>query len=141
MKRNNTHIFGLIGFLIVIFIWAVLMFWWLYPYKTSIQFQPYKVSEKVIKQGDLLRYEIDYCKYTNVIPRVERQFIDGIIYAVPQGNAQLKRGCGKVMNSIQIPNALPPGNYYVQMSVTFKMNPIRTITKVYVTEKFQVINK
>lgn len=75
------------------------------------------------------------------MPLVQRQFIDGIIYSLPDSSAQLKRGCGKLTNSIRIPSSLPPGNYYLQASVSFKVNPIRTITNTYITEKFDVIKK
>lgn len=140
-KYDTTHILMGISFGIIVLIWFILMFWAFFPYKTSIQKQPYEVSPKVVVQGELLTYEMDYCKYTDVIPTVERQFIDGIIYALPPGNAQLKSGCNTVMNTIQIPNALPPGHYYLQAIVSFKVNPIRTISNTYITEKFEVIKK
>lgn len=140
-KYNYTHFFMGISFGIIVLIWLILMFWAFFPYKTSVQNQPYKVMNKIVKQGDILTYEMDYCKYTDVVPSVERQFIDGIIYALPPGNAQLKSGCRTVMNTIQIPHALPPGNYYLQAIVSFKVNPIRTIVNTYITEKFEVIKK
>lgn len=139
MKHKLSHWFIISSLILSFIILLVFLFWWIFPYKTSEQVQPYKVLSKTIKQGELLQYEIDYCKYTDKIPTVERQFVDGIIYAVPQGNAQIKEGCGKINNSIKIPHQLPPGNYYIQATVTFKMNPIRTISKVYITEKFNVI--
>lgn len=138
-KHNIIHTLVLVAFAIIVFIWFIFMFWWIYPYKTSTQIQPYKVLNKEVKQGELLYYEMEYCKYTDTVPTVQRQFIDGIIYSIPTDSAQLKEGCGKLVNSIKIPNSLPVGAYYIHATVVYKMNPIRTITNEYVTEKFTVI--
>ena len=137
-KHKISHILACLGFCLIVIIWLVFMFWWIYPYKTSTQVQPYKVITHEVKQGELLKYEMEYCKYTTKIPTVERQFIDGIIYTVPQGNAQIKKGCGKIVNSILIPQALPIGTYYVHSTVSWKMNPVRIINQEFITEKFIV---
>lgn len=139
MKHKLTSWFIISSLVFSFVILLLFLFWWLFPYKTSEQLQPYKVINTTVKQGELLFYEIDYCKFTDKIPTVERQFVDGIIYSVPEGNAQLKEGCGKVTNSIKIPSQLPPGNYYIHATVTFKMNPIRVISNEYVTEQFDVV--
>lgn len=139
MNHKKLDILAIVGFGMIVVIWLVFMFWWIYPYKTSVQIQPYKVINKTVKQGDLLSYEMDYCKYTDVVPTVQRQFIDGIIYSVPADSAQLKKGCGIITNSIKIPATLPPGVYYIHATVSYQMNPIRNITNEYVTEKFSVV--
>jgi len=138
-KQKISHIAALIGFGMITIIWAIFMFWWVYPYKTTVNEQPYKLADTTIKRGELLQYEIDYCKYTDVTPTVHRQFIDGIIYSMPETTAQLKKGCGKFLNSVAVPENLPPGEYYLKVVVSFKMNPIRIITKTFVTEKFNII--
>ena len=80
--KNITHTLTYISLIFIVIVWAVLMFWWLYPYQTSTQVQPYKVLTPIVEQGEFLQYEIDYCKYINDVPTVDRQFVDGIIYAV-----------------------------------------------------------
>jgi len=141
MRKIIEHIIIILSLVSIVAMFCVFMFWWLYPYQTSTQKQPYEVLTKEIHQGEMMVYKIDYCKYTDKIPTVSRQFIDGIIYAVPQGNAQLKQGCGHATNSIRVPTSLPPGEYYVHATVVWQMNPIRTITKEYETEKFTVLKK
>jgi hypothetical protein len=141
MKYKSTHIIALVSMIIIFIIFAIFMYWWVYPFKTSTQIQPYVVVNKEVKQGELLFYVMDYCKYTKVVPTVERQFIDGIIYNVPSSNAQIKYGCGKITNSIKVPSTLPAGIYYVHATVTYQINPIRTIVEEYKTEKFEVIKK
>ena len=117
------------------------MFWWIFPYKTLEVKQPYEVVEKVVKQGDILTYKINYCKYTNTQSIVKRQFVDGIIYATPEITANLKKGCGIASNTIAIPDNLPPGVYYLTIEVDYKVNPIRVIQHDLKTDSFNVIKK
>lgn len=139
-KREKIEHFILFASMLSIFaIMSLFLFWWLWPYKTADQVSPYKVLTKEVKQGELLMYEIEYCKYTDVIPTVQRQFIDGIVYTIPQGNVQIRKGCGKVINSIVVPAQLPPGEYYLSVRASFRMNPLRTIDKTTISEKFTVI--
>lgn len=141
-KREKVELFILSASMLSIFlIIGLFLFWWLWPYKTATQVSPYRVITKEVQQGNFLLYEIEYCKYTNVIPTVQRQFIDGIIYTIPQGNIQIKKGCGKVTNSIQVPEALPPGEYYLSVRVSFEMNPLRKIEQTTVSERFIVTKK
>lgn len=139
-KRKITHTLVLIAFVMIVFIWAIFMIWWIYPYKTAtINQQPYIVSEKIIKQGGQLNYIIDACNYTEIVPIVTKQFVDGIIYSVPESAIRLPMGCNKTLVSVKIPKNLPPGDYYLKVYVSYKMNPIRTINSEYQTEKFSVI--
>lgn len=139
-KRKITHIFITIAFAMIIFIWAVFMFWWLFPYKTTvINNQPYVVSEKVIKQGDNLNYLIDACNYTDKLPTITKQFVDGIVYSIPESTIKLPSGCHQTVVSVKVPKNLPAGVYSLKVFVSYKMNPIRTINTEYQTEKFSVI--
>jgi hypothetical protein len=139
-KRKISHILACLGFVMIFIIWSVFMIWWVYPYKTvKINQQPYIVSEKVIKQGGQLGYVIDACNYTDVVPTVNKQFVDGIIYTVPDGVVRLPDGCNKTIVSVKVPKSLPTGEYTLKIFVSYKMNPIRIITSQYQTEKFSVI--
>lgn len=139
-KRQLTHILALVGFVLIVFIWAIFMVWWIYPYKTAtINQQPYIISESKIKQGDNLNYVIDACNYTDIVPTVTKQFVDGIVYSVPEGAIRLPMGCNKTIVSVKVPKNLPTGEYYLKVYVSYKINPIRTIISDYQTERFSVI--
>ena len=139
-KRKITHILVLVAFAIIVFIWAIFMFWYIYPYKTTIiNEQPYIVSKKIIKQGEQLEYKIDACNYTDIIPKVTKQFVDGIVYSVPESAIKLPKGCHKTIVSVKVPKNLPPGDYKLKVFVSYQVNPIRTINSEYETEKFSVI--
>ena len=116
------------------------MVWFFYPYKTVVvNQQPYTVNEKIIKQGDNLNYVVDACNETDVIPKVSKQFVDGLVYSVPEGATILRKECNKTLVTMRIPKNLPPGEYYLKVFVEFEVNPIRNILKEYETEKFTVI--
>ena len=133
------HISVLAIFFFCSMVFLLFLSWWVYPYKTIEMEQPYHILTKTVEQGGLLKYEINYCKYTDVNPRVNRQFIDGIIYATPEATAVIKKGCGTIINTIGIPHNLPNGNYKLKSIVSYEMNPIRIITHEYITEEFSVI--
>jgi hypothetical protein len=138
-KRNLSHTFIYIAFGIIVFIWLVFMFWWLYPYKIVEMKQPYEVLTPEVKQGELLVYRQEYCKYTDKMPTVQRYFVDGLIYSMADVSPTLREGCGQTLTSIFVPRNLPAGDYYMRTVVTYKINPIRTITFEFSTDKFKVI--
>lgn len=118
----------------------IFMFWWIFPYRTiSVSQHPYKVLTPEVKQGQMMTYVIDYCKHTNAIAEVHKQFVDGIIYAVPESSIGIEKGCGSKTISIKVPKTLPPGDYKLKVDVSFKVNPIRVISNSYETEIFSVV--
>lgn len=141
MKKimKDRHIIAGIVMIISSAIFLVFMVWWVFPYKTLEVKTPYPVLNKEVKQGEVLFYIIDYCKATEAQAVVRRQFVDGIIYATPEVTANLKKGCGIVKNTVTIPHNLPAGEYYLDITINYEVNPIRVISKNAVTENFTVI--
>ena len=140
-KKELQYIAVVISMSFVVIIFLIFMFWWVYPYKTvEVKSQPYIVEQSPVKQGENLIYVVDYCKYTKVVPIVHKQFIDGIIYSVPESNVNLPIGCQKIRVSVRVPENLPPdANYRLKVHTAFQVNPIRIITNEYETEEFSVI--
>lgn len=139
-KHKITHTIVLMAFAMIVCIWAIFMFWWIYPYKTvNINYQPYLINNKEIKQGGQLNYIINACNYTEIVPTVTKQFVDGIVYSVPDSVVSLPMGCNKTIVSVKVPKSLPIGEYKLKIFVSYKMNPIRNIISNYETEKFSVV--
>jgi hypothetical protein len=142
MIKKLEHFIIWSSMILIVSTFCLIMFWWLFPYKTvKIIEQPYLVSQKTIIQGDNLEYLINACNYTKKIPNVTKQFVDGIIYSTPEGAVYLPFGCHKTVVQVRVPKNLPPGEYVLKVFVAYEMNPIRTISSEYVTEKFTVIKK
>jgi hypothetical protein len=117
-------------------IYIVFLFWWVYPYKTIELNKPYRIINEVIKAGDILYYEVDYCKFTEASGRIDRQFIDGLIYTMPGVIATLPCGCHKFIQGITVPENLPPATYHLRVYSSYEVNPIRTITNQFDSETF-----
>lgn len=135
--------------LLYIFIWITILtalglmftiFYWLfYPYKIAdFKNVPFPIinESKTISRGDRVRYNIEYCKYTDVIPELTKFFIDGVVFETPKTVGVVENGCGSVIADAYIPRAIPPGNYSIKTVARYKVNPIRTIEVVNYTEPF-----
>ena len=131
--------FAIISAMVLLFVY---LFWQFYPYKT-IKFNTpvYKVlnENKTVKQGGVLIYEIDYCKYTDQEPVVTKYYVDGIVYQTSPARGVVKKGCHVTQVYNDVPKALPPGEYNMKVLIDYSVNPIRDIFHTNFTEKFTVI--
>ncbi len=127
--------------IVLLGILSVVVFWLTYPYKPIVfNNLPFKVENKVVKQGTPLIYVADYCKYSEKIPTVTRHFVNGIVYLVSLDSAVSKpKGCGIFKVQILVPDTLPPDNYKLKITYKYQINPIRTVDVVVETEPFTVI--
>lgn len=117
----------------------VIGYWSLAPYKT-IDFNnlPYKTEKTLYTQGEHTYYVVDYCKYTDVAPKLDKKFVDGLIFEALETRAVLTMGCHRVAIPLQIPRTLPPGEYHLEIVLTYSVNPIRDIVKTNESNKFIV---
>jgi hypothetical protein len=98
-------------------------------------------ANKIVKQGDHIVYQFKYNKTTDIMPVVQRQFVDGIVFNVAglQTSAATTKGAGIAQVEIDIPETLPPGKYYLRIGTMYQINPIRRLYYIYMTEKFEVV--
>ena len=127
----------------VSFIFVLLvLFWLIFPYEPlSINNHPYPVLNKEVKKGDVLLFEVDYCKLTDKKATITRRFIDSLLYVMPDITAVNEMGCRRQLVSEEIPQNLPAGEYVMDFYYTYKVNPIREVTVHARTQKFQVIER
>lgn len=139
-KLNNLDIkWYLMGIGVVLgIICGILAFWAWNPYKT-IEFNSLYQTEKTIYfQGDKTFYVVDYCKYTNARASITKEFIDGLVFQVDSPQAILTHGCKSQEVPMTIPDTLPPGKYRLRNTVTYYVNPIRSISKTNYSNWFEV---
>jgi len=139
MKYKLKHILAILGLTFSLATFLLFLFWWAYPYRTIEYFAPATVINKTVKAGSLVHYQIDYCKYIKQSEVVDRQFVDGIIYAVPTVKPYLPKGCAVKIQTLVVPENLPPSVYRLKIYVTYQVNPIRWITHEFETDRFNVI--
>ena len=101
--------------------------------------QPYRVITKEVAPGDAFIYEVDACKYRAVPSTVTRRFVDedGTRYPQPPESSNIKEGCGKIRVPVATP-MLHPGTWYMDLEISYQVNPLRTENYRFTTETFQI---
>lgn len=102
--------------------------------------QPYKVITKEVRPGEAFIYEVDACKYKAVPSVVTRRFVDekGTRYPQPPESSNIKQGCGVIRVPIATPQ-LHPGTWYLDLEISYQVNPLRTENYRFTTETFSII--
>lgn len=120
------------------------LFW---PIKT-IEIQNYSdtnpipILNEVVRPGESLQYELDYCKYTSVTGVIHRSFIDGQIITLQDSFGKLPTGCHKtILKTAVVPETINPGRYYLDVTADYPVNILRTVSIHYRTAYFVVVPK
>lgn len=117
----------------------ILIGYWLnYPYK-PIEFKSMKILTPIVKQGGILKYDVDYCKYMALSAEVTRTFNNGIIYATPTTISNNPTGCHVVTIFVIIPPELPATKYTITMRYEYQVNPLRKVEYKVTSDVFQII--
>lgn len=109
-----------------------------YPYKTVVFNKPATVITKEIEAGGILKYKLDLCKYTDAPTTISKVFVDGFYVSLVPTTSSAKKGCVKLVIPVRVPEFLPSGYYYLQLSLTNKVNFLREITVHYNTDRFLI---
>lgn len=146
---NMRHVAWMLIILMVATTVAIVYVFYLlcWPFKTIIiknfsYTQPIHIDTPVVHPGDIVTYEFDYCKFTNVVPSSKSQLIDGQIISLSptmSSSSGLPLGCHNISRSITIPKTINPGRYYLNKELDYQVNSLRTISIDYYTEYFQVV--
>ena len=114
-------------------------YWAFYPYKTVVfNDKNFKIENKTIKQGGIIKYKSDYCKYMDKASITTRSFVNDVIYVMPASITNRNIGCNKITVLVKVPDELPMGKYHINMSYKIKVNPIRDIIVEHNTEPFEI---
>lgn len=107
----------------------------IYNYKNGVV----ETKSQTYKLGELIDYELDYCKAKAYPAVVSRTLVDGQVIALSDEKGYLPVGCHKltIMTS-QVPLTINPGRYYLDITITYKINIFRTETVHYKTNYFNV---
>lgn len=125
------------GFIFMLHIWFML----LYPYKTVEITAPAVVLNegKVVKRGEPVLYQVQYCKYTDNSAMVYRSLVDSIVINFPTFSSNLPRGCSTYTGETpNVPLTTQVGKYHLNIRLEYKMNALRTISHEFNTEDFTI---
>lgn len=125
------------------FIVLVTGYWQLYPYEVlDIHEGHFHLDNSVYIAGENLEIGINFCKMLDYPEVLLGEFVDGIIYTLPNKETNLRVDCYETtMISAHIPANLPAGEYKYVETVQYRVNPIRIIEYKAETGLFTVVEK
>uniref|UniRef100_A0A6M3JP92 Uncharacterized protein n=1 Tax=viral metagenome TaxID=1070528 RepID=A0A6M3JP92_9ZZZZ len=112
-----------------------------WPFKILDVKEPIKVVSEYVYPGDRLFYEIDFEKHVDTAGILNRKLVDGFVIDLGDVSVPSKARKNIVTASVKIPAFTPPGRYRLRWSVTYKINPLRTIVRSFESEYFHVIEQ
>ena len=128
----------------IVLVW--LLVWVFWPYKV-IDIAPLKIlnNNNTVTDG-ILKYEVDYHKYTDKSCIVSRIIIQNcgngekFLIILPSYPSNIMAGKNKVPIKLLLPDNMPPGdNYIIVITFMYEMNPFRKIEIVSNSDEFSVI--
>lgn len=93
------------------------------------------------RSGDVVFVHWDFCKHRNLISKINISMIDDIVLTLPEVEQNIPVGCyeGKTVFQMKIPEIVHAGMFKTHVSLTYEVNPMRTITYQLVSEPFKII--
>jgi len=141
LKNNMRKVLNFISFASLfsaIFLILVYIYWTWIP-KTPLVFNSdVKVLTPKVRSGEYISYSLDYCKNVSLPATLTKEFIDGVIFATPPIVVNNPKGCNKTVGQTLVPN-LPSGIYELRFSYIYKLNPIKEVTVVTTSTKFEIM--
>lgn len=117
--------------------------WLLYDYQPFVlNTDPIQLYPSQILSGGLAILVIDYCKNNEVTGFIEIKLIGNASQVeLPSSFGRFPKGCGLSDIAVRIPSDTVPGIYYLDYTLTYRMNPIRVVTVHVKTELFEITDK
>lgn len=140
---KGALLFGSMALLLQLGYWAV------YPYKTAEVVEPMEVlnENKELTRDELLQLTFTFTKYTDISPTVARNVLclDGSTHFVavqPSTGDSRPTGTFTASPKYGITDGTPANVLcFFQFTNEYEVNPIRTITKVWRSESFTIIEE
>ena len=145
-EQNLTRAVSLISifaFIGALFLMGVAFYWEFFP-ENIISYphgNHFAVLTKKVKAGSYMKYQLNYCKYTEDISTVYQTLVGHNVYTLAPIQRNLPVGCqSRTISDIFIPPTVPPGTYTLQITVVYHPNPIRTVEYFVDTDPFEITN-
>jgi hypothetical protein len=140
---NRIVFWGSSATLIMAFILMMVAFVWIVmPYRT-IDLDDFEASQLTYYAGDRVEYSFEYKKYTNFTSETTREIVNSTVFHIDSFEANAPKtpidSWQHLHNGLTLPSNVDPGEYRIRLVSNVKVNPLRTITKVFESAPFQVI--
>lgn len=128
---------------------CLVAYWMVWPYDPLTVVQPLPVATKVVKPGERLSLEFDFCNRV-AVPVTSRvsfyrkgvtsDHLVDTLEATTTRTVISKIQCQKIVNErYVIPSDYIPGEYWLRIVADYQVNPIRSIREEIYSEHFEVI--
>lgn len=120
---------------------ALLVYWSVRPYEVlDLPHNNTILIEGEYKPGDVLTYEVSFCKKISVPARLDARLTNGTkhIYESLYNNSDI--GCLDIVESSYIvPEVDTADNYTLTKTITYRVNPIREVQYHFISNEFTII--
>jgi len=88
------------------------------------------VDQVETEPGGVFLYGLDWCKYTHTTTEVLYTWVEELVFVEPLKDPATDEvddpGCGLVQVPVTVPQTLPPGEYYLDVTFKYRVNPVQT---------------
>lgn len=115
--------------------------WWLVLQPSNyIRFYDADAHNYIVRAGDYITIERNYCSRKTVKLLVKRVIRDGITYQMEDDMKIVKKGCFNQQLKFMVPQTLPAGYYIYDTYAVYKLNPLRNEHVIMQPIQFVVLN-
>ncbi len=141
LKRINWEHAYLYVCLTIITTGSVLLgYWALWPVKVAEFNSPIQVDKTVYRPGERITYTLDYCKYKDIGGTINRALVNSTRTVFTEITGNMAIGCRVTkVSDLVIPDYMDDGDYHIEASIEYQVNPIRTEIVKWQTEQFKII--
>jgi hypothetical protein len=99
----------------------------------------YEVITPVVKAGGEVTYRMQYEKFKPFVGTASKQLINDIVYSYLPAVGQASVGITDKEVTLEIPDYISPGIYFIRTVYTYKVNALKTVTYTHDTVTFEVV--
>ncbi len=108
------------------FVFVFLLYW---PFPT-LNIHSIHVND-IPASSNIITYQVDYCKYTSLPATITLELVgvgnNQTNEALQSFKTAAPPGCGKANINVKLVTAVSPGLYNLYETVTYQINPLRTV--------------
>lgn len=99
-----------------------------------------EVMKNEYRANEMVLARLDFCKNRELVARVQWHLVDTYLTIFPARESSLPVGCEDVIIELErIPEEAHAGQYYIEGTVTYKINDLREMVYTLKTETFSVV--
>lgn len=95
-------------------------------------------GKTVYKKADVVEFVFDYCQYKDIPARVDISYVGNTVVQAVGSYRRFDEGCHVQKLRIAVPLSSTPGEYVINMRVSYRPNPLKSMEYNLRTEKFTV---